>query len=68
MYNLTYREEEREMFLLCVDHSVGVIPWIPLAQGVLAGKTKQGKGGTSARTRSDEKPASGIWAAISISP
>lgn len=54
MYNLIYREEEREMFPLCADQGVGVIPWSPLARGVLAGKTRQGKGGGSTRARSDE--------------
>jgi aryl-alcohol dehydrogenase-like predicted oxidoreductase len=36
-YNLIYREEEREMIPLCLDEGVGVIPWSPLARGVLAG-------------------------------
>jgi 1-deoxyxylulose-5-phosphate synthase len=36
-YNLIYREEEREMIPLCIDQGVGVIPWSPLARGVLAG-------------------------------
>jgi 1-deoxyxylulose-5-phosphate synthase len=36
LYNLLYREEEREMIALCVDEGVGVIPWSPLAGGVLA--------------------------------
>jgi 1-deoxyxylulose-5-phosphate synthase len=36
-YNLIYREEEREMIPQCVDQGVGVIPWSPLARGVLAG-------------------------------
>ncbi len=36
-YNLLYREEEREMIPQCVDQGVGVIPWSPLARGVLAG-------------------------------
>jgi aryl-alcohol dehydrogenase-like predicted oxidoreductase len=35
-YNLIYREEEREMLPLCLDHGVGVIPWSPLARGKLA--------------------------------
>jgi aryl-alcohol dehydrogenase-like predicted oxidoreductase len=34
-YNLLYREEEREMLPLCADAGVGVIPWSPLARGVL---------------------------------
>jgi aryl-alcohol dehydrogenase-like predicted oxidoreductase len=35
-YNLLYREEEREMVPLCLDRAVGLIPWSPLARGVLA--------------------------------
>jgi len=34
-YNLINREEEREMYPLCADQGVGVIPWSPLARGVL---------------------------------
>jgi len=42
-YNLIYREEEREMIPLCLDQGVGVIPWGPLARGVLAGnRTREG--------------------------
>lgn len=37
-YNLIYREEEREMIPLCLDQKIGVIPWSPLARGLLAGK------------------------------
>jgi aryl-alcohol dehydrogenase-like predicted oxidoreductase len=44
-YNLIYREEEREMIPYCVEEGVGVIPWSPLARGLLAGN----------RTRSGEK-------------
>jgi aryl-alcohol dehydrogenase-like predicted oxidoreductase len=36
-YNLVYREEEREMIPLCLNEGVGVIPWSPLARGLLAG-------------------------------
>jgi aryl-alcohol dehydrogenase-like predicted oxidoreductase len=35
-YNLLYREEEREMMPLCRHAGVGVIPWSPLARGLLA--------------------------------
>jgi aryl-alcohol dehydrogenase-like predicted oxidoreductase len=35
-YNLVYREEEREMIPLCIDQGVGIIPWSPLARGMLA--------------------------------
>jgi aryl-alcohol dehydrogenase-like predicted oxidoreductase len=42
-YNLLYREEEREMIPQCIDQGVGVIPWSPLARGILAGnRTRSG--------------------------
>jgi 1-deoxyxylulose-5-phosphate synthase len=42
-YNLIYREEEREMIPLCLDQGVAVIPWSPLARGMLAGtRTREG--------------------------
>jgi aryl-alcohol dehydrogenase (NADP+) len=34
-YNLLNREEEREMFGLCADQGIGVLPWSPLARGRL---------------------------------
>lgn len=34
-YNLLYREEEREMLPLCMAEGIGVIPWSPLARGLL---------------------------------
>ncbi len=34
-YNLLYREEEREMAPLCRDQGIGMIPWSPLARGLL---------------------------------
>ena len=39
-YNLIYREEEREMIPLCQAEGVGIIPWSPLARGILAGSRK----------------------------
>jgi aryl-alcohol dehydrogenase-like predicted oxidoreductase len=44
-YNLVYREEEREMIPQCIDQDVAVLPWSPLARGLLAGN----------RTRAGEK-------------
>ena len=50
-YNLLYREEEREMIPLCVAEGIGVLPWSPLARGLLArGEIRHdrvGDGGTS---------------------
>ena len=41
-YNLLYREEEREMIPLCLDQKIAVIPWSPLARGLLTGnRTKE---------------------------
>lgn len=34
-YNLLYREEEREMVPLCLSEGIGIIPWSPLARGLL---------------------------------
>jgi aryl-alcohol dehydrogenase (NADP+) len=48
-YNLLYREEEREMLPLCRAEGVGVIPWSPLARGVLAGNRK----GNTVRAKTD---------------
>jgi aryl-alcohol dehydrogenase-like predicted oxidoreductase len=39
-YNLVYREEEREMIPLCQAEKIGVLPWSPLARGLLAGTRK----------------------------
>jgi aryl-alcohol dehydrogenase-like predicted oxidoreductase len=55
-YNLLYREEEREMIPQCLDQGVGVIPWSPLARGVLAGnRTRSGERRT---TRAGSDPFS----------
>jgi aryl-alcohol dehydrogenase-like predicted oxidoreductase len=51
-YNLVYREEEREMLPLCQDQKIGVIPWSPLARGLLTGKRVK-DGGETARARTD---------------
>src|SRR5215208_3003220 len=52
-YNLVYREEEREMIPLCIDQGVAVLPWSPLARGLLAGtRTRQGERLTT-RARTD---------------
>ncbi|MAT03831.1 MAG: aldo/keto reductase [Acidimicrobiaceae bacterium] len=41
-YNLLFRENERELFPLCEEDDVAVIPYNPLAGGLLTGKHKQG--------------------------
>ena len=42
-YNLLYREDEREMLPLCQDQKIAVIPFSPLARGLLARKPSQGE-------------------------
>ena len=37
-YNLLFREFERELFPLCQEEGIGVIPYNPLAGGLLTGK------------------------------
>jgi aryl-alcohol dehydrogenase-like predicted oxidoreductase len=52
-YNLLYREEEREMLPLCRDQGIGVIPWSPLARGLVIGNRGVSGGGETARAQSD---------------
>jgi len=50
-YNLLYREDERELLPFCEDLGMGVIPFSPLARGVLARKPAQVDG--TARYQND---------------
>jgi aryl-alcohol dehydrogenase-like predicted oxidoreductase len=55
-YNLLYREEEREMIPLCADQGIAVLPYSPLARGMLAGnRNRQGERRT---TRAGDDPLS----------
>ncbi|KAH6880519.1 NADP-dependent oxidoreductase domain-containing protein [Thelonectria olida] len=57
-YNLLYREEEREMIPFCRASGVGVIPWSPIARGLLAKPLSKGDDEgqeTSLRSRVDKK-------------
>jgi aryl-alcohol dehydrogenase (NADP+) len=49
-YNLLYREEEREMIPLCRAEGLGLIPWSPLARGLLARNRQTG----TVRSRTDD--------------
>ncbi len=42
-YNLLFREFERELFPLCLEEGIGVIPYNPLAGGMLSGKHARGQ-------------------------
>jgi aryl-alcohol dehydrogenase-like predicted oxidoreductase len=52
-YNLLYREEEREMIPQCIDMGVAVIPWSPLARGVLAGTRDRDGSKKTSRAETD---------------
>ena len=59
-YNLLYREEEREMIPLCLAAGVGLVPWSPLARGVLTrprpGDANVKSGGTTRAESDDYSP------------
>jgi len=48
-YNLIQREEENEMYPLCLERNIAVLPWSPLARG----KLTRPWGETTARSVSD---------------
>jgi 1-deoxyxylulose-5-phosphate synthase len=52
-YNLVYREEEREMIPQCIDQGVAVIPWSPLARGLLAGSRGRDGAKNTVRAKTD---------------
>ncbi|KAH7313923.1 NADP-dependent oxidoreductase domain-containing protein [Stachybotrys elegans] len=56
-YNLLYREEEREMIPFCRASGVGIIPWSPIARGLLAKPLEKGTdaGDKSIRSQNDAK-------------
>lgn len=49
-YNLLYREEEREMIPMCRAERLGVIPWSPLARGLLTRPRDKTRGDTTRST------------------
>lgn len=49
-YNLIQREEEREMYPLCLKEQIAVLPWSPLARG----KLTRPWGENTARSASDQ--------------
>jgi aryl-alcohol dehydrogenase (NADP+) len=45
-YNLLFRQVERELFPLCADEGLAVIPYNPIAGGLLSGKHRRDAGPT----------------------
>ncbi len=62
-YNLIYREEEREMNPYCVKSGVALMPWSPLARGILAGSYRGSfdEGSTSRSSGQDRKRTEGLY-------
>ena len=54
LYNLIQRDEERDMIPLCIEAGVGLIPYSPLARGVLAGNRSAGGIGETERAKCDK--------------
>src|SRR5438093_4022111 len=52
-YNLIYREEEREMIPQCLDQGIGLVPWSPLARGLLARSPESSEERATTRARTD---------------
>jgi aryl-alcohol dehydrogenase-like predicted oxidoreductase len=42
-YHLASRELERELVPACVEYGIGILPWSPLAGGLLTGKYRKGQ-------------------------
>jgi len=53
-YSLANRDDEREVIPLCRDQGVGLLPYSPLARGLLAGKRRRGEARTTARSQGDQ--------------
>jgi len=62
-YNLIYREEEREMNPYCASTGVALMPWSPLARGILAGSYRGGfeQGSTSRSKGGDRVRTEGLY-------
>ncbi len=69
-YNLLDRRIERELLPVAQTYGVGIIPWSPLAGGMLSGKYKRGKKGPkgsryeSGEFRSGEAVPDAAWDVI----
>jgi len=48
LYNLASRSVELEVIPACEDYGLGLIPWSPLARGMLAGALEKAQGGRRA--------------------
>jgi len=51
-YNILYREEEREMNNYCVTENISLLPWSPVARGIVNG-TRTRTEATTLRSKTD---------------
>lgn len=58
LYNLVYREEEREMIPYCTREGVAIVPWSPIARGFLAAPRPKAATVASGRASQDKVLAS----------
>ena len=66
LYNLAYREEEREMLPLCEKEGVGVIPWSPLAAGYLTRPHEEFESTTRGEHESEQDRSYKVGGGIAI--
>jgi aryl-alcohol dehydrogenase-like predicted oxidoreductase len=55
LYNLLERRAELEVLPACQDYGVGVLPWSPLASGLLAGILRKADKSRSAQQRAQDR-------------
>ena len=59
-YNMLYRDIEKRMEPMCVKHGLGMIPYFPLAGGLLSGAYKRGVAPEKG-SRGDIRPTFRTW-------
>ena len=69
-YNLVYREEEREMNTYCAHTGIGLMPWSPLARGILTGSYNGSlaSGSTARSTGADKKRTESLYRGEHVFP
>lgn len=69
-YNLVYREEEREMIPYCQRNGIALMPWSPMARGILTGSYRGGfeSGSTQRSQGHDRKRTQGLYRGDAVFP
>ncbi|MDE0784240.1 MAG: aldo/keto reductase [Planktomarina sp.] len=53
-YNLVWREDEKEIFPLCLEEGIGMLPYSPMGRGFLCGADRLGSNRSTERARTDD--------------